>query len=512
MSITIPTPLFHHLSEITLCEEAIFQFLASPPLASVPVEHLSESLPGRKVDWKSVERLKKSCSPQQQALHLLRLWREQNKDQDKLLSIIQGVNHCERKVSRCASVKNLTLEDLLLLMDSLPGEKVSDEDVRALVNTCPSQRYILQLLHLWKIQNGGHGAELKMIASEGRGESKDQVSIDQDVEDVWDMYESGVQIRHNTNTLHLQYDLHILVGKDGWSQSAKLLVLEDRQRVGTGLRGHGAELKRLMTIASEGRGESKDQVSINQKYCNVEHHLALVLMLLSHMDASTVEVPTYQHEDPLIRQILTCTRCPAGTHMRAHCTASEDTVCSSCPKDHFTQFWNYLPKCLYCSTFCVENQYIKKECSPTNNRVCQCKEGYYWQADFCIKHTECPSGYGVQQNAVVGKFREEKARSAAFRTCIPLRSESGPRQPGGPGPSRAEAQRQGQKSSVAAQVPPPPRSKLQKQRDARRKKQDLREVIEHSCEGDCTPALAPSSSASWGIFWILLTCSGASNS
>ncbi|KAL1259035.1 hypothetical protein QQF64_009612, partial [Cirrhinus molitorella] len=142
-------------ADITLCEEAIFQFLASPPLASVPVEHLSESLPGRKVDWKSVERLKKTCSPQQQGLHLLRLWREQNKDQDKLLSIIQGVNHCERKVSRCASIKNLTLEDLLSLMESLPGEKVNEEDVRALVRSCPSQRYIRQLLHLWKIQNGG---------------------------------------------------------------------------------------------------------------------------------------------------------------------------------------------------------------------------------------------------------------------------------------------------------------------------------------------------------------------
>uniref|UniRef100_A0A673FMH3 TNF receptor superfamily member 11b n=1 Tax=Sinocyclocheilus rhinocerous TaxID=307959 RepID=A0A673FMH3_9TELE len=141
-------------TDITLCEEAIFQFLASPPLASVSVERLSESLPGRKVDWKSVERLKKSCSPQQQALHLLRLWREQNKDQG-LLSIIQGVNHCERKVSHYASVKNLTLEDLLSLMDSLPGEKVSEEDIRALVRYCPSQHYILQLLHLWKIQNGG---------------------------------------------------------------------------------------------------------------------------------------------------------------------------------------------------------------------------------------------------------------------------------------------------------------------------------------------------------------------
>ncbi|XP_051999237.1 tumor necrosis factor receptor superfamily member 11B-like [Xyrauchen texanus] len=143
-------------TDITLCEEAIFHFLASPPLASVPVEHLSESLPGRKVDWKSVEKVKKSCSPQQQMLHLLRLWREQNKDQDKFFSIIQGVNHCELKVSRCASMKNLTLGDLLVLMESLPGEKVSEEDIQALVRSCPSERYILQLLHLWKIQNGSH--------------------------------------------------------------------------------------------------------------------------------------------------------------------------------------------------------------------------------------------------------------------------------------------------------------------------------------------------------------------
>ncbi|KAL7874814.1 hypothetical protein SRHO_G00057840 [Serrasalmus rhombeus] len=149
----------HQLAEcnndITLCEEVIFQFMASPPLASVPVERLLESLPGRKVEWKSVERLKKNCSPHQQALHLLRLWREKNKDQDKLYTIIQGVSHCERKVSRCTSLRNVTLGDLLELVNSLPGEKVSEEAVKALALYCPSHRYIAQLLHLWKSQNGG---------------------------------------------------------------------------------------------------------------------------------------------------------------------------------------------------------------------------------------------------------------------------------------------------------------------------------------------------------------------
>ncbi|GAA6095207.1 tumor necrosis factor receptor superfamily member 11B-like [Tachysurus ichikawai] len=139
--------------DITLCEEAMFQFLLSPPFTSVDL--LLETLPGRKVDKNSVEPLKKKCSPEQQALHLLRLWREQNKDQGKLYSIIQGLNHCERKVSRCAGLKNVTLEDLLVLMHSLPGEKVSEEAVQTLALSCPTHRHVAQLLHLWKSQNAG---------------------------------------------------------------------------------------------------------------------------------------------------------------------------------------------------------------------------------------------------------------------------------------------------------------------------------------------------------------------
>ncbi|XP_068996062.1 tumor necrosis factor receptor superfamily member 11B-like [Embiotoca jacksoni] len=146
----------HHtlcLTDVTLCEEAVFQSLASLRLSSVPLERLLESLPGKRVDHKSLERLKKTCSPQQQVLQLLRLWREQNKDQDKLYGIIQGVNHCERKVSRCNNLKNLTLDDLLKVTNSLPGIRVQEEDIQAVVSTCLPQQYILQLLHLWKTAN-----------------------------------------------------------------------------------------------------------------------------------------------------------------------------------------------------------------------------------------------------------------------------------------------------------------------------------------------------------------------
>ncbi|XP_026225781.1 tumor necrosis factor receptor superfamily member 11B-like [Anabas testudineus] len=161
----------HHTlchTDVTLCEEAIFQ-----SLASLPLERLLDTLPGRRVDRKSMERLKKTCSPQQQVLQLLRLWREQNKDQDKLYGIIQGVNHCERKVSRCNVLKNVTLDDLLMVTDSLPGVKVRQEDIQAVVSTCLPRQYILQLLHLWKTANynrdlaKGLSHSLRVLRSQG---------------------------------------------------------------------------------------------------------------------------------------------------------------------------------------------------------------------------------------------------------------------------------------------------------------------------------------------------------
>jgi hypothetical protein len=56
-------------------------------------------------------------------------------------------------VFRCAGLKNLTLGDLMMVMKSLPGVRAHEEDIRAVVSSCRSQQYLLQLLHLWKNQN-----------------------------------------------------------------------------------------------------------------------------------------------------------------------------------------------------------------------------------------------------------------------------------------------------------------------------------------------------------------------
>ncbi|KAJ8395284.1 hypothetical protein AAFF_G00034860 [Aldrovandia affinis] len=148
----------HHLqchTDIMLCEDIILQFLASLDfLSALPLDAVTDSLPGRKVDRSSVERVKKMCYPKQQVLQLLRLWTERNRNGGRLFGIIQGVNQCERIVSRCSGLKNLTLSDLKIVMDSLPGVRVREEDIQVVVDSCQSQQYLLKLLYLWKTQNG----------------------------------------------------------------------------------------------------------------------------------------------------------------------------------------------------------------------------------------------------------------------------------------------------------------------------------------------------------------------
>ncbi|KAF7665965.1 hypothetical protein LDENG_00126050 [Lucifuga dentata] len=82
--------------------------------------------------------------------------------------------------------------------------------------------------------------------------------------------------------------------------------------------------------------------------------------------------------------------------MAAHCTTTTPTECVPCKPEHFTELWNYLSRCLYCSNVCMNNQEVEKECSPVSNRVCRCKAGYYWTDDFCIRHSKCDPGYGVK--------------------------------------------------------------------------------------------------------------------
>ncbi len=78
--------------------------------------------------------------------------------------------------------------------------------------------------------------------------------------------------------------------------------------------------------------------------------------------------------------------------------------------------------------------------------------------------------FGTSVEMVVDKFKEAKARSAVYKSCIPRRSRSEPEHRGRPGPSWSAGRRQGQVTSVANRGPPPRKSKSQRRRESRDKR------------------------------------------
>ncbi|KAI2645290.1 NADP-dependent malic enzyme, chloroplastic [Labeo rohita] len=86
--------------------------------------------------------------------------------------------------------------------------------------------------------------------------------------------------------------------------------------------------------------------------------------------------------------------------------------------------------------------------------------------------------FGTSVETVVERFREAKARSAAFKTLIRRKTRSEPKQQKGPGPSRSEDRRRAQKTSVVTRAPPPPSGGSGRWCESKGGRQDLREVIQ----------------------------------
>ncbi|XP_036431406.1 tumor necrosis factor receptor superfamily member 11B-like [Colossoma macropomum] len=101
---------------------------------------------------------------------------------------------------------------------------------------------------------------------------------------------------------------------------------------------------------------------------------------------------------------VVCDHCPPGTHLRVNCTDICHTECRPCSTGFYTDFWNYIPECLPCD-LCALNQEETQPCTPSQNRVCQCKEGYRL-SDFCKKHTVCPAGHGIKNKETSYKDTE----------------------------------------------------------------------------------------------------------
>lgn len=68
----------------------MFRFAVPTQLTPNWLNIVADSLPGTKVSAESIERIKQRHSSQEQTFQLLKLWKQQNKEQDMVKKIIQG--------------------------------------------------------------------------------------------------------------------------------------------------------------------------------------------------------------------------------------------------------------------------------------------------------------------------------------------------------------------------------------------------------------------------------------
>lgn len=76
--------------DVTLCEEALFRFTVPTQLSPNWLNILADNLPGTKITTENIEWIKQRHSSQEQAFQLLKLWKQQNKEQDMVKKKIRG--------------------------------------------------------------------------------------------------------------------------------------------------------------------------------------------------------------------------------------------------------------------------------------------------------------------------------------------------------------------------------------------------------------------------------------
>ncbi|XP_026553540.1 tumor necrosis factor receptor superfamily member 6B [Pseudonaja textilis] len=144
----------------------------------------------------------------------------------------------------------------------------------------------------------------------------------------------------------------------------------------------------------------------------------VILSVLLWSPLTHASPPTFEWKDPNTHEKLLCEKCPPGKSMAKPCTRDAGTLCKPCANEHYTQYWNYVDRCLYCNVRCNILEVEVGSCNGTHNRVCECKPGYHAESLFCIKHSKCPAGSGVVEPGI-GDCHEAALDFVAFQLKSP---------------------------------------------------------------------------------------------
>lgn len=127
---------------------------------------------------------------------------------------------------------------------------------------------------------------------------------------------------------------------------------------------------------------------------------ARVLTTTSPDDQPVLSPRHYQHTDRDSGTQLVCDKCPAGTYVSVHCSATAVRECSPCPQGTFTRRENGVEQCHRCRPPCPAGFLEKTACTATQDRVCTCPPNSFLSGDNgteCKPHSLCPPGTRVKK-------------------------------------------------------------------------------------------------------------------
>ena len=89
---------------------------------------------------------------------------------------------------------------------------------------------------------------------------------------------------------------------------------------------------------------------------------------------------------------VTACPCPAGSHC-----VNGSNLCQPCVGNKYQKEHNSTAYfCDDCDVSCGQREFVVKECSPINNLVCQCEDGFHkegLQESVCVPHNACKAGF-----------------------------------------------------------------------------------------------------------------------
>ncbi|XP_043922862.1 tumor necrosis factor receptor superfamily member 11B [Protopterus annectens] len=144
-----------------LCEEAVYKFIVPGELTADKMNILVSILPGRKLNNKDTERITQTYQFQEQMFQVLKLWKHKNEDNDVVKYIEQGIHLCRRILSGYAGCKNITFQNINMMIQSAPLKKAG-KDAKPFMKTCSSRQHGAQLLSMCRL-NTEDQDELKGI-------------------------------------------------------------------------------------------------------------------------------------------------------------------------------------------------------------------------------------------------------------------------------------------------------------------------------------------------------------